>query len=120
MLLGGHTIGPFEAEPPVADRLKLYSVAKNRSMNDIVIAAVTAYIDADTDVEEVQSIDAQVRRRYGGTLPPPRVSKRDLRAETTISVSCEDQWDPGYRAEQGLPPLGGHLGLEDKAQDESK
>ena len=116
MLLGGHTIGPFEAEPPVADRLKLYSVAKNRSMNDIVIAAVAAYIDADTDVEEVQSIDAQVRRRYGGTLPPPRVSKRDLRAESVVQVSCEDQWDPGYRAEHGLPPLDDESGPQEPAE----
>ena len=103
-ILGGSTIGPFlNVEPHMADRLKRYSFETRRSMRDIVIAAVTAYIDADAEV--AQRVDIQVRQSYGGALPPPRISKRDMQAEAPISVMCEDHWDPGYRAEHGLPPL---------------
>ena len=104
MLLGGNTIGPFlNVELQIADRLKLYAFNKNCSIKDIFISAVMAYIDADA--EEAQRVDAELLRRYGGTLPPPRISKRGLQDEAVIPVSCEDHWDSGYRAEHGLPPL---------------
>ena len=114
-MLGGNTIGPFlNVELQVADRLKLYAFRKNRSIKDIFITAVMAYIDAD--VEEAQLVDADLMRRYGGTLPPPRTTKRELRDESPVPVSCEDQWDPGYRAEHGLPTLDAESPLQEPAQ----
>ena len=103
MILGSRTVGPFDFEPHAADRLKLYAVSKNLSFGEVVKDAVRAFIDADT--EEAKRIDAELSRRYNGAIPPERKTKRDLRDEAVISVMCEDHYDPGYRAEHGLPPL---------------
>ena len=114
MILGSRTVGPFDFEPHVADRLKLYAFDKNCSIGEVIADAVKAFIDAD--VEAARHIDLQLARRYGGTIPPERKTKRDLRDESAVQVSCEDQWDPGYRAEHGLPPLDGESNSQEPPQ----
>ena len=90
MRFGSNTIGPFYVDTRVGDRLKYYASFKNRSVQEVVVDAITAYIDADNS--EATRVDSVLAVQYSGDHLPPKRTLRDVRREESVQVTAEDKF----------------------------